>query len=62
MSSAPRSHRPNASQHTLWSTPAAPIGKQQFGRDTRAAGSARVSFDDDGNLTEITPDGNRRRL
>ena len=38
------------------------ISKQQFGRDTRAAGSSAVSLDDDGNLIEITADGKRRRL
>ncbi len=38
------------------------ISKQRFGRDTRAAGSSTISLDDDGNLIEITPGGNRRRL
>lgn len=35
--------------------------KQYFGRDARAAGHTTVSLDDDGNLIEISPGGERRR-
>jgi hypothetical protein len=35
---------------------------ERFGRAARAAGQTTVSLDDHGQLIEITPDGNRRRL
>jgi ParD-like antitoxin of type II bacterial toxin-antitoxin system len=38
------------------------LAQQRFGLDSRAAGQTTVSLDDDGNLIEIAPNGDRRRL
>ena len=39
---------------------AARVASQRFGREVRRAGQATVSIDDDGQLVEIAPAGDRR--